>query len=102
MVLLYLSFILSLNNIAQVEVRIAVNINVSNIFFFDGEFLITLAVSTKIILKVYANQIPLVSLRIIGRIGSKKAIKGSDFSFKGELSINKDKAIMDIKAHAVA
>ena len=53
-------------------------------------------------LRVNANQIPLVSLRIIGGSDSPKAIKGSAFSFRGELSSNKEKAMMDIKAHAVA
>ena len=102
MVLLYLSFIFSLNKNAPVEVRTAVNIKVSNIFLFEGGYLMHLAMNIKKILKVNANQMPLVSLRIIGGSDSKKAIKGSTFPFNGELSSNKEKAIIDIKAHAVA
>jgi hypothetical protein len=56
----------------------------------------------KKILKLNANQMPLVSLRIIGGSDSKKAIKGRALPFKEELSISKEKAIMDIKAHTVA
>jgi hypothetical protein len=102
MVLSYLSFIFSLNKNTPVEVRMAVNIKASNIFLFEGGFLMHLVMNIKKILKVNANQIPLVSLRIIGGSDNKKAIKGSVFPFKDELSSNKEKAIMDIKAQAVA